>query len=320
MADATSMTANPNSTSTDPQMINIRQNELSFVQQLHAADAAHAQAQRWEIIRGYIAFASSGGAIVAAFARELAILMSFVGAGASIALWCLMYASQAQTKFATKIQERFDIELFGLPATKEFNPLPTDEEIGRYAARYRGDDKVDWYVDVTKLPPPYAILLCQRENLNWDWALRRKWASILSLVASGWFMLGLLIALAADWSTRELFLRWLIPSLPIFLFAATVIVKNMKVARGKQQMALEIEEKLSTLPAVSEGKVLAPDIYDELMRGCRLYQDQLFRLRDHTERAPGRIYRRYKKEDGHLAQVAATRLRARLLGLNLPNP
>jgi len=247
--------------------------------------------------------------------------MSFVGAAEAIALWCLMYASQVQTKFATKIQERFDIELFGLPVTKEFNPLPTDEEIGRYAARYRGDDKVDWYVDVTKLPLPYAILLCQRENLSWDWPLRRKWASMLSQAASGWFMLGLLIALAADWSTRELFLRWLIPSLPIFLFAATVIVKNMKVARDKQQMALEIEEKLSILPTVQEGEVLTPQVHDELMQDCRLYQNQLFRLRDHTERVPGRIYRRYKKEDEHLAQVAAARLRARLLGrLDLPNP
>ena len=81
-------------------------------------------------------------------------------------------------------------------------------------------------------------------------------------------------------------------------------------------MALELEERLSVLPAVLPGEELPASTAADLMRECREYQSRLFRLRDHAERVPKHIYRRHKNRDEEAARTAADRLRARLLGLN----
>lgn len=308
------MTANRSSSNAGQQHINVRQNEQIFLELLHAADVAHERAQSWEIARAVVALASSCGSLIAAFLHGLAITMSIVGGSGSVALLGMTFVSQARTKEATKIQERFDAELFGLHLNSEFNPLPTDEEVGRLARRYHKEEKRDWYIDVSELPRPYAVLLCQRENLLWDWPLRRKWASLLLKTATGWGILGLMIALLADWTTRELLLRWMIPSLPGLILAANLVAKNRQVARDKQQLALHIDERLGVLPAVNPGQTLPTRQHSKLMSDCRIYQDRIFHLRNHAERVPGFLYRRQRTEDEDLARTVGSRLRARLLG------
>jgi SMODS-associating 4TM effector domain len=296
------------------QHINARQNEPIFLEMLHAADVAHAQAQRWEVARAVIAIISSCGSLIAAFLHEFAIPMSIVGGSGSVVLVGLTFVSQTRTKEATRIQERFDVELFNLPTNSEFNPLPADEEIGRLARRYHKKEKRDWYVDVSGLPLPYAVLLCQRENLLWDWPLRRKWASLLLKVAAGWSILGLVIALSAGWTTRELLLRWMIPSLPGLILATNLVIKSRQIARDKQQLALNVDERLGVLSAVNPDQIMPITRHTKLMSDCRAYQDRIFRLRNQAERVPGFLYRRHKAEDEELARTAASRLRARLLG------
>ncbi|MFS8098409.1 hypothetical protein LFM09_14845 [Lentzea alba] len=298
------------------QTINLKQNQPIYLEMLHAADTAHVYAQRWETARAIVALASSCGALVAAFWHTAAKPMSILGGFGTAILLAMTLISQVRTKEATKIQERFDYELFGLPATDEFKPFPTDEEIGDLAQKYKDKGKKrNWYVDVTGLPQAYAILLCQRENLQWDWPLRRQWASLVLKAASIWIASGLAIALIADWSTRELLLRWLIPSLPSLTLATNLVVKNRQIAREKQQLALQVDEKLSVLPAITTAGALSEAIHAELMTQCRVLQDRIFRHRNHPERVPGFLYRRSKTKNENLAQTAASRLKARLLGI-----
>ena len=147
-----------------------------------------------------------------------------------------------------------------------------------------------------------------------DWPLRRKWASEILTVAASWGILGIVIALSANWTTRELFLRWLVPSLPGLLLAANLVIKNRQVAREKKQIALNVDEKLGVLPAVKRGQRLSATRQTKLMLECREYQNRIFHLRNHAERVPGFLYRKQKAEDEDLARNAAARLRARLLG------
>lgn len=200
---------------------------------------------------------------------------------------------QARSTWAAKAQERFDAELFGLPITAEFKPLPAHEEVARLARKYRGvSNKRDWYVDVTELPLPYAILLCQRENLQWDWSLRRTWAGALSIALGVWVAMGLVVALIFDWSTRELLIRWLCPSLPGLLLAATLLVANRMIARDKQQLAVEIDELLGVLPAVSIGSPLPKVEFDSLLKQCRGLQDRCLDYVHPRREVPAFIYRR----------------------------
>jgi hypothetical protein len=309
MADAVTMSA----TSYD-QAINIEQNSSRSIEFLQAAHAAHTIAQRWENIRLTIALLLSTGALLSATIHFLAPVTTCIGVAGSIVLWLLTYVSQNQTKVASQIQEEFDVELFGIDHAKELRPYPTAEEIKRLAQKSRATvtAKSDWYVDVTDLPLPYAVLLCQRENLNWDWPLRRKWAGILSGSAIVWLLAGIAIALIADWTTRDLFLRWIGPSLPGLLLAATQAVGNRKVAREKQQLALEIDEDLGVLPTIAAGDAIDPTDAQMLMTKCRHRQDQIFQLRNHAERVPNWLYRRTKHRDEEIARNVAERIRARL--------
>jgi len=298
------------------QNINSKQNHPHFVQMLKAADVAHARAERWERTRLYIALGSSSGAIIAAFVRDLAPTMAIIGMAGAVIQWVVSFLSQNETLIATKIQERFDVELFGVTHRDEFKPVPSDEEIGELASKFNGkSNKSDWYIDVSRLPAPYAIMLCQRENLQWDWRLRRKWANRLQTVALTWVTVGIAIALIADWSTRDLFLRWLVPSVSGLLLFGTLVVANRRIAREKQQLALIIDEKLSILPVANENHPLEPGEESELMAQCREYQSRIFRLRNRTERVPVKMYMNQKENDEALARAAASRLRERLLDL-----
>lgn len=302
----------------NPQQINIEQNKSDSIELLQAAHAAHSSAQRWEGTRQIIAIALSAGALLSAAVHNLAPVTTLIGITGSILLWILTYISQAQTKTASKIQEKFDVGLFGIDHSQEIRPYPTDEEVGRLARKSKAAvaTKTDWYVDVSDLPRPYAVLLCQRENLNWDWPLRRKWASLLSGTAIAWLLAGIALALVADWTTRDLFLRWIGPSLPGLLLAATQAIGNRKVAREKQQLALNIDEDLGVLPAVPVGDTIDPAEAQTLMARCRRHQDQIFRMRSHAERVPPWLYQRTKDSDEQIARNVAGRLRARLLDLS----
>jgi hypothetical protein len=80
-------------------------------------------------------------------------------------------------------------------------------------------------------------------------------------------VLGLLIALVADWHTRELFLRWIITSPAGFLFAATVIVKNMEIARNK------IASDLLFLVGVIRRYSNRPDLLEQLRKVAVILSD-----------------------------------------------
>lgn len=106
----------------------------------------------------------------------------------------LQRAENNHKKDAAKIQENFDLEVFGL----DWNSIVVDnkideEKIIKYADLYRAKnkEKIDklqnWYsTEIANLGLVPAIAVCQRTNIYWDVSLRKNifWAMIGVLIVS----------------------------------------------------------------------------------------------------------------------------------------
>lgn len=297
------------------QAINALQNRADYLELLAAADSAHANSQRWEVVRGVGAGVVAVGATAAAFVPGLATAASVVGALGAVAQQVITVVSARHTTTATRLQESFDTGLFGMPLSHARGPAPSSEETSRLASRYTGSPKRNWYVDVSELPLPYAVLICQRENLQWDWPLRRRWATYLLTAAVSWLVLGIVVAFVLDWPTRELVLRMWAPSAPAWVLAFALAYRHRTVASAKQYLAVTVDETLAVLPAVTADQPANPTDLADLHRRCTDLQASIFALRDHAERVPDRLYRKTKDDDEDHARAAAARIRARLLDL-----
>lgn len=133
------------------------------------------------------------------------------------------------------------------------------------------------------------------------------------LAGIGWLILGIVVALVADWTTRELILQWWAPSAPAWVLAISLALRHRHIATGKQQLAINIDERLAVLPAVTPATPADPDDLAVLFGECRPHQAGIFQLRDNPERVPGRLYRKHQSGDESRARAAAERIRVRLL-------
>jgi SMODS-associating 4TM effector domain len=295
------------------QSINERQNEDRVLDSLVAAETAHSTAQRIDVARAVLILTFAAAAIVASFARSLADLLAIAGVVATVGTELLAPLWSAHhTRMAMLLQEHFDTVLFGLPWNQHLGARPLREEVTTLAARSEAkrSGKVNWYVDVSRLPRAYAILLCQRENLVWDFRQRRSWAVGVGIATASWAAIGVVLALVADWTVRELFLRWFGPSLPVVALGLHQVRNHLAIAARKQDAALELESLLSALPSGRPSQQL----HDELLERVRKIQDEIARLRNQIERVPQRFYKARRGREEAAARAAAEELRTRLLG------
>lgn len=296
-----------------PQQINDRQNEDDFLNLLYAADAGHASAQSVERMRWLLVGSSAGLAIVAAFrpglGRPLSIVGVFVVALTAVVIPQL---SRHRSTTAAMIQEAFDVNLYELGWNNQIGARPLLEQVHGLAGEFAGnkDDKRDWYVDVAGLPRAYAVLLCQRENLVWDFRQRRAWGLRIAAATASWIFIGVFIALLLDWSVRQLFLQWLAPSAAILAAGFQESQAHSQVADEKESLALEVESKLAAAPAGDPDA--AP--HGELLGFARCIQDRLAESRKQTARVPTHFYQRRRPSEELVAAASVDQLRRRLLG------
>ena len=297
------------------QEINRLQNTVRFLDLLKAADVAHQKAQRAENARAAAVIGLALLAIVSTFEPSLAEAIAIVGVAASAGTEVLWpWISRRHATAAMLLQEMFDTELFGLPWNEHVGEKISGSQMERLKATYRRDEKRDWYVDVSGLSRADAVMVCQRENLLWDSELRLAWSGRVAAAAAMWLVIGIAIALVDDWSTRQLFVRWIAPSLPLLLFVGVNAYGHWRVAIEKERTRGELDRILEN----RSPKSLTPNRHTELMHKARTRQDKIADLRRHTERVPRWFYERRQSSDqvGHDADAA--RIRRRLLGL--PDP
>lgn len=277
-----------------------------------AADGSHAVAYRIEAVRLVISVAFGMAAIVSTAWPTVAKPI-----GAASALWAgfsfvvLAVWSQRETTAAALAQESFDTWLYGLPWTtaSRDRPLP-EEELRRRARRSKLPEErlTTWYPDVSGLAAPYQALACQRENLSWDWRLRRRYATALAVAIAAWIALGVLIGLVGDLSVRDLVIRWFVPSSSLLLLAAQQVRGHHEIAAEKEQLAAEVRAELEA----ANNLPLSSDEETRLWQRCRLIQDGIFRARKRGERVPRWLFERYRDRDELDMRETAAATRERL--------
>lgn len=297
---------------TAEQQINVRQNDFEQIQLLCAADTAHRRARRAESARTCITIAFAALAVVAATYDRLAGLLAIAGVVATLVSELVeSLLGHRWTARAMLLQERFDTRLFGIPWNDQLGPEPLIEDVHHLAKKFKGsvDKKRDWYVDVSGLPLAYAVPICQRENLVWDFRLRRSWGWVVGTGAIGWIVVGVLIALAADWSTRDLLIRWIAPSLPALVFGFQKAHAHLTTASAKESVARSLQ---ATLDGLRPGDP-SPGDEQRLSALARENQDEIARLRERDDRVPSKLYWQRRDTDESGARQAGAALRTRLL-------
>jgi hypothetical protein len=295
------------------QGINERQNEPEFLSLLCAAAAAHHQAQRWETLRWVGVVATAVLALVAASHPELQQAMSIAGVVAAVIITIVIPIPSIQhTTVAAMVQEDFDTRLFQIIWNDLLGKAPRGETIDDLASKFAGDisQKRDWYLNVSGLSRPYAILLCQRENLVWDFRQRKVWGLILAGATVVWVAIGIVIALGFDWTVRELFLRWFVPSSALIIAGSQEALAHLRIGQEKEGLALDVESRLAAAPAGNPDEIMS----NELGTFTRQLQDRIADSRKKTPRVPSWFYERRRGSEGTHHLVGGARLRDRLIG------
>jgi hypothetical protein len=294
------------------QEINKRQNEDDMMRLRFASGVAHARGRRIEGLRALIVALFACAAVLSSMQPSLADPLAIAGVAGTVVtellapLW-----SNHWTRLGMLFQERFDTELFAIPWNSNIGERPLDEAVVESARAFAGDSARlrNWYVDVSKLPRAYAVLLCQRENLVWDFRQRRAWADWIAAGSAAWLSFGLVVALATDWTVRDFFLRWLAPSLPLVVLSLRQAFTHRSIATAKQDAAGCVESLLSRAPSGRPSRKRHAD----LLREARRLQDVIARERGRSERVPQFFYRMRREGEEAAAQTVASEIRARLL-------
>ena len=99
-----------------------------------------------------------------------------------IAGLCLECIIKKERVLAAKIQQKFDCDVFELQWNKyAFGTQPTVEEIDYNAKSSNDEDFINWYDrEVYTVDRKLAVIICQRINLTYDVALRKKFLCYLN--------------------------------------------------------------------------------------------------------------------------------------------
>lgn len=116
---------------------------------------------------------------------------------------------------AAKIQQQFDCNVFELQWNRyAFGTQPTVEEIDSNAKFSNDEDFINWYDrDVDAVNRMLAVIICQRINLTYDVALRKKFLCSLTIISIIILILG--IAFYEDEGLRTTIVFVAVPLIPV---------------------------------------------------------------------------------------------------------
>lgn len=265
-----------------------RQSEDRMVDLLAAQRQMYRDAKRLRRVRlvASIGLALLAPVLVVWWKDATAVL----GAAAAVALilnraflgpWELQRRQQA-----VAIQEEFDTYVLDLPSTAvdpPVSPQVTAAATRRYHQRggsHRREKLRRWYPDTGSLPHPFDSLACQRVSLSWTSRLHTEWAWIVLATATGWFLVGVAVALQQDLQLSEYLVQLFLPAAPAFLDALDCRDLHMQRAdriRGAEEFAAAAWRE-----GIKSRKLP--------VRACRQVQDRIRAVRDVAADVPDFYY------------------------------
>lgn len=118
---------------------------------------------------------------------------------------------------AAKIQQQFDCNVFELQWNKyTFGAQPSLEDINSNVKSSNDEDFINWYDrEVDTVDRMLAVIICQRINLTYDVALRKKFLSYITLVCSIIFVAIMVVAFCENEGLRTTIVFVAVPLIPI---------------------------------------------------------------------------------------------------------
>lgn len=118
---------------------------------------------------------------------------------------------------AAKIQQQFDCNVFELQWNRyTFGAQPSLEDINSNAKSSNDEDFLNWYDrDVDIVDRMLAVIICQRINLTYDVALRKKFLCSLTLISIIILIIILGIAFYEDEGLRTTIVFVAVPLIPV---------------------------------------------------------------------------------------------------------
>ena len=184
---------------------------------------------------------------------------------------------------AAKVQEQFDTQLYNLPWNSDLVGEKIAPELIQDASR-RLKSKAglqDWYVNWTaavQVPNTehwVCVLKCQRENLIWDWRIRKKFAIWIFITTLLIPVTEITAAYIQNLHVQFMWDGYIVPSISLIIAGIQSARQHYKIADLKENKANElrklIDEKADN--TITEEK-------------CRRVQDFLFIQRIHNYYVP----------------------------------
>lgn len=236
------------------------------------------------------------------------VLLVAVSAGA----YAAAHFERRWVKQAATIQEQFDIGLFGL-AWNEWNefrvrPMVPPELIHAASKRYRGSQEEirDWYIIPECPTTPMVVLLCQRQNLIWDYRLQHYLGFAILVLVALWGVILLAICSRLQLSFNEALLALILPSLPGLVQTGNLATEHLGLASTKESLANKLygtwEKGLKDPASVT---------FDM----CRSVQDLMFDFRSKLALVPDRLHKWLREQFQDETQLTTQEMLDQMKGL-----
>lgn len=220
---------------------------------------------------------------------NIPIYFAMIGVLFSIFIFLIKEWEKRLIKTAAKIQEEFDLGLFGL----DWNNILAGSRVGREviinnSKSFNGTEEKlkDWYSIKDNYTDPKNIMLCQRENLYWDSALKRRFGRASTVLAILFLIGGMLLSICFDSETTlvSYFTKYLATSLPAILTFSELAVSHFSLAKNQLSKENEIRSLLE------DSETYSPD-------NLRRVQDYIFSSRKNSSVVPDWFYFLFRKND-----------------------
>lgn len=133
-----------------------------------------------------------------------------------VGLW-LECKIKKERVLAAKIQQQFDCNVFELQWNKyTFGAQPSLEDIHSNIKSSNDEDFINWYDrEVDTVDRMLAVIICQRINLTYDVALRKKFLSYITFICSIIFIAIMVVAFCENEGLRTTIVFVAVPLIPI---------------------------------------------------------------------------------------------------------
>jgi len=230
-------------------------------------------------------------------------IASWLFAAFSISVFALdqiFLRSQLQTKkgIGALIQEEFDCDVLELPWNSIMNPSRCQrEDCIHYSTQYKKNKKNkidslgDWYesINYDAIPQNARRLICQRSNVTWDAALRRRYNNLMYIAGGVGVIVLIIAACIYDLEFRSFIIITAAGVAPI----AGFIVGEMK---DNNEAISKLDKAKHVIESLWEG-ILTRTIDDtKQLETSRQLQDLIFGMRKMNPLIPDWIYWKHRPE------------------------